>query len=471
MLRGRHLALVAILACGVPLAPADSRTDADAPSLSALLSAVRKARDRVYPALVNIQPVFDYYAAGKKLAGTATGSGVIIDAEGHVITNHHVAGDARSLIVTLSDKSRLPATLVGSDPMPDIAVIRLDCSERKQKPLPMASLGRSDHLEVGEWVLAMGSPLTLARSLSLGVVSCVDRYLDPLQFDDPDERTGIFNTWIQTDAAINPGNSGGPLVNLAGEVIGINARKHVLADNIGFAIPIDIVREVVTCLVRDGHVERSAIGIECQPLLEGHGRDASTAGTGVLVAAVRAGSPAEAAGLREGDVLVSYDGETISALFDEELPAARKRMADPKVGKAVEVVVRRAGEEKRFRVVTQDLGRFSGQEEDDPMLGLTAKGITDAMARERRLLSTVGVLVTGVQIGGPAHTAEPRLREGDVIVELAGLSVGSLSELRRAEEASRAQLPGGVLLKVRRQRDLLWIVLKADPESRLKKGA
>ena len=470
MIRSRRCGLLLLLLALLPAGPLLHAADGDSAAVSTIRNAVREARDRVYPALVHIQPVFDTYVGGKKQLGTATGSGVIIDREGHVVTNHHVAGDARRLLVTLSDKSRVPATLVGSDPMTDIAVIRLYLSGRRDALLPTATLGDSDRLEVGDWVLAMGSPLSLARSLSLGVVSCVDRYLDPLQFDDPDERTGLFNTWIQTDAAINPGNSGGPLVNLAGEVVGINARKLMIAENVGFAIPINLAKEVTAKLIREGRVERSEIGVECQPLLHDPARRVGETEKGLLIAAVRPGSPAEAAGLRAGDVLSCYDGDAVSALFDEELPSARKRMTTPPVGKSIEVVVRRDREEKRFQVTTLELGRFSGDEEDDTLLGLTAKGITEAMVRERHLLSNAGVLVTGVEIGGPAHTAEPRLREGDVITELAGHPVSSLSDLRQAEADARSRLAAGVLVKIRRQRDLLWVVLKADAEARAKKG-
>jgi serine protease Do len=453
------------------LAPAPAAAAAGGEPVAILRDAVRSARDRVYPALVHIQPVFDTFVGGKKQLGTSTGSGVVIDAAGHVMTNHHVAGDARRLLVTLSDKSRVQATLVGSDPMTDIAVVRLDLTGRTGPPLPVADLGDSDSLEVGDWVLAMGSPLSLARSLSLGVVSCVDRYLDPLQFDDPDERTGLFNTWIQTDAAINPGNSGGPLVDLAGRVVGINARKLITADNVGFAIPINVAKVVAAELIAHGRVERSAIGIHSQPLPRDDRGALDHRARGVLIASVHADSPAEAGGVRAGDILIEYDGVRLSALFDEELPAVRRVLASPPVGKAISVVVERGGEEARFQVVTEDYGRFSGEEVDDPLLGVTLKGITQAMARERRLASTEGVIVTGVQVGGPAHTAEPRLRDGDVLLEMGGHGVTSLADLKCAEEACRDRLAAGVVVKIRRQRDLLWSLLRADPDARSRKGA
>ena len=181
-------------------------------------------------------------------------------------------------------------------------------------------------------------------------------------------------------------------MNLAGEVVGLNARKLLIAESVGFAIPVNLVKEVVTRLIANGHVERSAIGLECQPLPQDPTRRRSVSDRGLLVSNVIAGSPAEVAGIRAGDVLTSYDGAPISALFDEELPATRKRMTDPPVGKTVDVIVRRDGDEKCFRIVTQELGRFSANEEEEPLLGLTAKGITEAMARERQLPSTKGVL-------------------------------------------------------------------------------
>ncbi|MFQ5791607.1 MAG: S1C family serine protease, partial [Acidobacteriota bacterium] len=303
-----------------------------------LQSRVLSARDRVAPALVNVQPITDVYSSGERRSATAIGSGFIFDEQGHVITNYHVAGKARRLIITLSNKQRVPGVLVGEDPLTDIAVLKLDLDPDQELPEP-AVLGDSDRLEVGEYVMALGSPLALQRSLSFGVVSSKDRYL-PDNFKLPSgEKTGSFNTWIQTDAAINPGNSGGPLVNLRGEVVGVNARGAFGASSIGFAIPINIVRDVAAELIANGRVSRSWLGLDFQPQEELVQYFETGHQTGVIIRSVEPDSPAERAGIRAGDVLLAYRGQDLSARFHEELPTIYKLIADTPVGEEVELTL------------------------------------------------------------------------------------------------------------------------------------
>ena len=214
----------------VPVGPSASE-----PEPLSLQELIFEARDRVSPALVNVQPVTDVYSSGERRNSTGVGSGFVFDRRGHVITNYHVAGKAKRLIITLSNKQRVPGMLVGGDPLTDIAVLKLELTEGQALPGPV-ELGDSDALVVGEYVMALGSPLALQRSLSFGVVSSKDRYLSDSFKLPTGEKTGSFNTWIQTDAAINPGNSGGPLVDLSGAVVGVNARGAFGASSIGFAI-------------------------------------------------------------------------------------------------------------------------------------------------------------------------------------------------------------------------------------------
>ena len=281
------LFLGALLVVGAPPPPADA-----ADLQSSLLRVQRDAQT----ALVNIQPVTETFSRGEKRKRSSVGSGFLVDLDGHIVTNYHVAGRAKRVMVTLFNKERVEAEIVGEDPSTDLAVIKIPkdlVTAYKMKPL---RFGDSDRLEVGEFVMALGSPLALARTMTFGVVSNKDRYLPEGMSLPTGERTGDFNTWIQTDAAINPGNSGGPLINLAGEVIGVNARGAMFADNIGFAIPAATATAVSRALIAEGQVRRSYAGLSFQSLQDWEALFGLEEPGGVLVASVEPGGPAQAAG-------------------------------------------------------------------------------------------------------------------------------------------------------------------------------
>ena len=269
----------------------------DAPVLSSgLQDAVQMAKERVLPCLVRIQPISERYVGGRKVKQTGYGSGVIFTHEGHVLTNFHVAGRAQSLLCVMADKEEIPAHLVAGDPWTDLAVIKLDLTRYKGHSLQWAVLGNSDKLKVGDFVIALGSPFALTRTLTFGAVSCKDRSLG-VRMDLPGEmglqETGQFNTWIQVDALINPGNSGGPLINMRGEIVGINARG---GSGMGFAIPMNVAKDVARELIEHGRVRRSWIGVKFQALAKFQERFVgNVAKGGVLVGNVEAGSPASQA--------------------------------------------------------------------------------------------------------------------------------------------------------------------------------
>ena len=416
---------------------------------------ILSARDRVAPAVVNIQPITEVFSSGEKQRSTAIGSGFMFDREGHVITNYHVAGKAKQLIMTLSNKQRVPGDLIGGDPLTDIAVLKFDAAKLKPSPEPV-SLGDSDRLEVGEYVIALGSPLALQRSLSFGVVSSKDRYL-PDDFKLPTgERTGSFNTWIQTDAAINPGNSGGPLVNLRGEVVGVNSRGAFGASSIGFAIPINIVKEVVRDLIEHGRVRRSWLGLDFQPRESlAHYFEGEPA-PGVLIRNVEPDSPAARAGVRPGDVLLEYNGRKVAAQFHEELPALYKLIADTAVGTPVAVVLSRHDAPLALTLMTEEDSESTPDEIACERWGFTASGITREFAMESNLPSQDGVLVEGVKPNGPAFRS--KLFAGDVVVAVEGEKVSGLTDLqaiyRRLDEERRSK----VLFTLMR-RHARWLVL------------
>ena len=434
---------------------AGARAGDSAPETS-LDDRIRAARDAVAPALVHIRPVFETFDRGRKERATAAGSGVIVSADGLVVTNYHVAGRGEDLLCTLSDRRRLKARRVGGDPMTDLAVLRLEREPGDTAPFPFARFGDSNALEVGDWVLALGSPFALSRSLSLGVVSCMDRYLDPTELLDPDLETGTYNTWIQTDAAINPGNSGGPLVDLSGKIVGINARKIIEADNVGFSIPASLVVEVFEALVAHGTVPRSALGLRCQPI----GPElASRFGTeGVLVADVDPLGPADRAGVRPGDVLLSCSGVALRAAFDEEIPDVRRFLASLPIGADVDLAIARGRETLLLRAKTAAEEDRSLVDAALPGLGVTVRAVTESVARTRRLPAAGGFLVTSVELGGPATEAEPEIETGDVILgvgpSFAAPPAADLAALEREIAAARER-GDRVCFRVRRKADLL----------------
>ncbi len=438
-----------------------SLTAAQTGASNELQQRIFAARDLVAPALVNVQPITDVFSSGERRSSTAVGSGFVYDREGHVVTNYHVAGKAKRLIITLSSKQRVPGVVVGGDPLTDIAVLKLNVEAGQSVPEPV-SLGDSDVLQVGEYVMALGSPLALQRSLSFGVVSSKDRYLSDNFKLPTGEKTGSFNTWIQTDAAINPGNSGGPLVNLEGEVVGVNARGAFGASSIGFAIPINIVKEVAAELIDHGRVRRSWLGLEFQPREELAQYFEAEPETGVIIRSVEPDSPAAKVGIQAGDRLTSYRGETLSVEFHEQLPSIYKMIADTPVGEEVEILVSRQEGEKQFTVTTVERSEATSDEIECENWGFTAKGITREFALEFNLPDEKGVLVVGVKPNGAAYRAQ--LFPGDRVVATNGEPFDGLDGLREIYERLDDAQASSVLLTVMRRHSRRLILIETSYE-------
>ena len=380
-----------------------------------LRSMVIAARDKVFPALVNISVETVSYYDGVETKGGSTGSGTIISKEGYIVTNQHVTSDGKKFRVTLADKQEIPARLVGEDPVTDLAVLQLDLKALKDAAsLPIAFWGDSDSLTVGDTVMAMGSPFSLSRSVTLGIVSNNARVFtsgfgseetDDMTLDDG-QSTGMFTRWIQHDAAINPGNSGGPLVDLNGNVIGVN---ELGGSQMGFAIPATLAREVAEALIKDGEVKRSSVGMALRPI-------AKTGFTeGVLINTVYKDGPAARAGLQAGDLIVAIDGKPTTVRFAEELPPILHTLSRVAIGGEVSFDIKRAGDTKSLKLQTEKLLRDKGDQAALRGWGIGIAEITEKLARDRRLTTTEGVFVSGVKSGGPADLAEPKLQPGDVI--------------------------------------------------------
>jgi serine protease Do len=265
--------------------------------------------------------------------------------------------------------------------------------------------------------------------------------------------TGKYNTWLQTDAAINPGNSGGPLVNLAGEVIGVNTRANLAADNIGFAIPSNVVRDVVAQLLEHRTVPRASIGVTLQPIGALEDTALRTGREGALVAAVEPGGAAERSGVRPGDLLTHLNDEPFTARFDEELPALYNRIAKLPLDEPATFVIRRGRVTGPVRVQPEPLGRTLGRESLVSAWGISVRGITERMSRQLGLPDTKGVLVTGVRAGSPASG---KLERGEIIRNVQGVDVDGLARflgaagksLRAREEFVRLIVRRGTVLDV-----------------------
>ena len=397
-----------------------------------------RARDKVLPALVHIQPVIKDYNTGELKKQAVIGSGVIFHSDGYVVTNYHVAGKAERIICTLNDKEQVPAEYIGGDPSTDIAVVKLQL-EDYTGTIQVAEFGNSDSIQVGQYVMAMGSPLSLSRTVSFGVISTLDRYFSSNVRLPTGEPTGRYNLWIQTDAAINPGNSGGPLIDLSGRIIGINSRATMFANNIGFAIPINIVKEVTDAIINKGEVSRSWIGLHCQALQELENYFRTSNNTGVLIASIDPGSPAEASFLKAGDVILEVDGEPVSARFVEELPTFYNKIARHQPGSEIWLKVLRDEQEYNFKVVTRALGELQGEDFECPDWGFAIKGVTRHMRIENQLKDTTGVFVSGVKRVSPADIGG--LRRGDIIVKINKIDIIELADFIRLYNELSAIIP------------------------------
>lgn len=415
------------------------------------------ARDRVLPALVHIQPVLEVYRSGEKGKMAVTGSGVIFSPEGYILTNTHVVGGATRLTCTLFNQEEVEARLIGVDPFSDLAVIKIDMT-RAGEGIRDAPLGDSSDLQVGEMVMAMGSPLGLARSLSLGVVSSLDRYF-PESVLPSGGITGTYNTWIQTDAAINPGNSGGPLVNLTGRVVGINARAiAVFGENLGFAIPINLAKEIASELIAKGQIARSWVGISWQQI-KGLGEHLGVAeDRGAVVGSIVPGSPAAEAGLKAGDVVTAIDSRPIVARFEEDLPRLQKMIADLPIGGIVPISLMRDGRSLTIDLVTRDRPGVEGKELECKDWGFTVQEITEEVAQALRLTDRRGVMVSGVKSNSFAD--ESGLRRNDIMRVIEGREIAGLAEYERIYRELVSSRRGSVLVQTRRGRLVNFHVLK-----------
>jgi len=365
----------------------------------------------------------------KQMSGM--GSGFIIDEQGHILTNDHVVSEADEVMVRLNDNRTFKAEVVGSDPGTDLAVIRI---KNAGKLVPL-KLGDSDKLRVGEWVVAVGNPFALDHTITTGIVSAKGRAITPggMKYED----------FIQTDAAITPGNSGGPLVNLYGEVVGINSAIFTRSGGymgIGFAIPVNLAKTGLDSLLKHGHVGRGGLGVAIQDVTEQLAESFDFEGTeGALVGDVTKDGPAERAGIRSGDIIVQYDGKPV-----KDVNQLRFAVAATVPGSTVDVEVVRGGEKQTIKVKVGELkGKAEARPDEDRSsedLGLKVQTLTPELKGRLGIESAGSVIVT--EVSPFSLAANAGLQENDIIVSVAGKQVESASEF--LDEVKRHDLKKGV---------------------------
>ena len=359
------------------------------------------------------------------------GSGFIMSHDGYIVTNNHVVEDADQIKVKLANGKEYDGKIVGRDPKTDLALVKIDGASDLH-PLP---LGNSDELKVGSWVVAVGSPFGLEQTVTAGIVSAKGRVIG----------SGPYDNFIQTDASINPGNSGGPLINTKGEVVGINTAILAQGKGIGFAIPVNMAKDIAPQLQEKGHVTRGWFGVSIQEMTPELAKSFGLKdGKGALVAQVVPGSPAEKAGIEQGDVIVEFDGKAVAD--SQELP---RMVASTPVGKSVNVKLWRNGKALNQQVKVSEMEEnveVAKTASHNKTLGIAVQNLTPEMARRLRLKSDTGVVVTRVESGSPA--ADAGIQTGDIIREVNRTPVKNVEDLVQKLEQVKDQ--NNILLLVQR---------------------
>ena len=416
--------LLAAVVCGpaaaLPQPPALSRLD--------FREVIRDAKAEVFPAVVYIKVVRKATERGEKGSLQVAGSGVIVSPEGEVITNWHVIEKAITVRCLLSDGQAMGAEVIGSDKDTDLALLQLDVPA-DGGPLPYAHVGDSTVLVEGDFVMAMGAPFGLNRSVSIGIISCTERYLSGVS---------EYSLWLQTDSAINPGNSGGPLVNTDGQIIGLNARGIGFADGMGFAIPSETILQLLPQLREHGQVDWSWTGLQFQPLHD-FDRDIYFDETqGVIIAETDPESPARRAGMHARDRVTAVNGRLITGMTEGALPDIRRLFGLLPQGEPITLDVVRGGEPLTIELTPREKGQVEGDELVCERWGLTVKTINQFANANLYFHRTQGVFVYGLKYPGNATSAG--LRRNDIIVKMEGKTVRTLEEVEAIYDEAIANI-------------------------------
>jgi serine protease Do len=434
-----------------PAAVAAGKTAAAAPAAPRKLTdgelldfrlVIQSAKNKVFPAVVYIKVLQESHESGQKISQEVSGSGVIISAKGEVLTNWHVVDKATEVRCLLYDGRAMNAKVVGSDKDTDLALIQLEVAA-DAAPLPFAVLGDSDAAQEGDFVMAMGAPWGLSRSISLGIISSARRYLP---------ENSQYSLWLQTDASISPGNSGGPLVSTHGEVIGINTRGILFGGELGFAVPSATIRHIVAQIREAGQVEWSWTGLQLQPLrdfdrnqyfdgseglvaVEPAARGAAgqphdkIITEGVIVAETDPDSPARRAGLQPRDRIVKVAGRPVTAVTEEDLPAVRRTLGLLPKHKLATFELVRGGATVTVDIEPREKGKVEGSELDCPRWDFTVREINQFDNPDLFFYRKSGVFVFGIK--RPGNASQSGLQAQDIIVKIDGKDVATLDDVRK----------------------------------------
>ncbi|MDO5297598.1 MAG: trypsin-like peptidase domain-containing protein [bacterium] len=429
------LIAAAIMALPTQAALAEDKNPSGAEIFEKLQDHIGQISDEVKSSVVHIEVVSKKGSKRRK----GVGSGLIISADGKIVTNFHVVDHAQSITVSLDDKTKHEAQIIRRDQQTDLALIKID-PEKGQKLHP-ARLANSDDIKVGQWVLAIGNPYGFDRTVSFGIVSGKGRFIPGIDLGVP-----IINDFIQTDALIDHGNSGGPLVNLQGEVVGINSVG--VGRGLGFTIPVNIVKELINRNEVAGSIQRGYLGVYVQKFSEEHAEYLNKPGLrGVLVSDTVPGGPAEKAGLKSGDIITRINGTDIDTANDDTVSRFILVVSGLEPGATTEAVIQRGNQVITKQIVVSAQPPIQAQEVATDY-GFTAKQITQSIQQEFRLEETDGAIVFDVEKDSPAMEAE--VQAGDVIVKVENTPIKTIDDFKNAIKALEKKNQNRFLMTLRR---------------------
>ncbi|MCY2955192.1 MAG: trypsin-like peptidase domain-containing protein [Planctomycetota bacterium] len=389
---------------------------------------VNKAKDKVFPAVVFIRCINENYERGEKASNSSAGSGVLISEKGEVLTNWHVIDKAIEVRCLLFDGQAIEAKVVGSDQDTDLALLQLKLPDNAPS-LPLATIGDSSVLKEGDFVMAMGAPWGLSRSVSIGIISCSQRFL---------ENSSEYSLWLQTDAAISPGNSGGPLVNTDGHVIGLNARGSLMGGDMGFAIPSQTIQIIVPQLREFHRVNWSFTGLHLQPLRD-FNRNIYFEGThGVIVSDTDADSPARTAGILPRDRIVKINGQSATAITEEQLPALRRSLSLLPKLKPATIELERNGKLLSVQLTPREKGKVQGEELSCPRWDFTVKTINEFDNPELYFHQKTGVFVFGIKY--PGNASQSGLQARDILLKIDNKPIATPDDVKSIHQQSLKNL-------------------------------
>jgi len=429
---------------------------AAAPELTEKIRVFENLQDVIVQVSSQVKPWVVHIEAVQKRGDQkykVVGSGLILSQTGYILTNNHLTEEAKLVTVTLPDGNKMEAKVIGSDKQTDLAVLKIE----PRAPCPEPKLGDSDKVSVGEWIIAVGNPYGFDRTVYFGIVSGKGRTLASLNpYQDTDSGFEFTTDFIQTDASIDPGSSGGPLVNLRGEVIGINSMG--LGRGMSFTIPINTARSVAEKLMSKGKLARGWIGVSLQPLtreLAGYYR---LDGGGVLVSEVMDDSPAKRSGIRQGDIILELNGKALRAENEEELNQVSQVIWSSEAGGRLSAKLFREGKTSVIAVTVGEQPKLQAREVETAW-GFNVKEITQDIYRDYLLEGREGVLVSFVETGTAA--GEARLREGDVIMRIENETVASLAAFEKIYGRMKENTKQALVL-VKRRKDAVFVLLELD---------